>query len=182
MSFIPSLSIVYPSSSNIPVHVYQWRAHSRAVLFHTLNIGQRDTRLCPYLVYFATLYPLPLPHLLGYSVLIPLFYSSIPFLSASAAAAAVSLDPARSSPAFPATASPLVPPASSPRLCTGTELDALQYTAQPYSAFAECRFTSAQTTPPLSLPSLRYTPILCLTSAVAAAPSVAAPLGLGIPP
>ena len=34
----------------------QWHAHSRAVVFHTLHRGQRDTWLCPLLVNFATLY------------------------------------------------------------------------------------------------------------------------------
>ena len=42
-----------PSSSSSyyqSVSVSQWRAHSRAVVFHTLHRGQIDTRLCPYLV------------------------------------------------------------------------------------------------------------------------------------
>ena len=38
----------------------QWRANSREVVFHTLKRGQRDTRLCTYLVSFSTLYYLPL--------------------------------------------------------------------------------------------------------------------------
>ena len=39
-----------------PVSVYLWLAHIRAVVFHTLHRGQRDTRICPYLVTFAKLY------------------------------------------------------------------------------------------------------------------------------
>ena len=34
----------------------QWCAHSRSVVLYTLHIGQIDTRLCTYLVNFATLY------------------------------------------------------------------------------------------------------------------------------
>ena len=40
--------------------MYRWCAHSTVVLFCTLYRGQRDTRICPYLVSFATLnYSLP---------------------------------------------------------------------------------------------------------------------------
>ena len=67
-------------------------------MFHTLHIVERDTRLCPYLINCATLYPLLLPQLRESSVLTPLRYSSSPSSSAStAAAAAASLAPARSS-------------------------------------------------------------------------------------
>ena len=70
--------------------------HSRAVVIHTLHIGQRDNILCPYLINCATLYPLPLYQFQESSIIISLLYSSIPPYSASATAAAVSLAPARS--------------------------------------------------------------------------------------
>ena len=35
------------ASSYRPASVYQCNAHGRAVVFHTLYISQRDTRLCP---------------------------------------------------------------------------------------------------------------------------------------
>ena len=44
------------SFSSRPASVSQWRAHNRAVVSHTLNICQRDTRLYPYLVSFSLLY------------------------------------------------------------------------------------------------------------------------------
>ena len=81
-------------SSYRPVFVSQWHALSRAVVFHTLHRGQRYTRLCQYLVHWATLYPLLLSQTRESSVLTPLLYSSSPYSSASAA---VSLTPARSS-------------------------------------------------------------------------------------
>ena len=87
------------SSSSWLVSVSWWRAHSRVVVFHTLHRGKRDTRLCPNLVYWSTLYPLLLPQLRESSFLIPLFYSSSPSLSVFAAAVAVSRAPSRSSPA-----------------------------------------------------------------------------------
>ena len=34
-----------------PASVSQWNAHSRAVVFHTLHRGHRDTRLCPLISY-----------------------------------------------------------------------------------------------------------------------------------
>ena len=42
----------YTSSSfySRPVSVSLWRVHSSAVVFHTLHRGQRDTRLCTYLL------------------------------------------------------------------------------------------------------------------------------------
>ena len=67
-------------------------------MFNTLYIGQRDNRLCPHLLNWATLYPLPLSQLQESSVLISLLYSSSPPSSASAAAASVSLAPASSMP------------------------------------------------------------------------------------
>ena len=72
------------------------RAHIRVVVFHTLHRGQRDTRLCPYLVYCATLSQLQLPHIQGSSVLIPLLYYSRPSFSASSPAADVSFSPSTS--------------------------------------------------------------------------------------
>ena len=41
------LSRVYSSSASLPTSVSLWHAHSRAVVFHTLHIGQINTRLCP---------------------------------------------------------------------------------------------------------------------------------------
>ena len=38
---------VSSSSSYQQASVSQWHAHSRAVVFHTLHRGQRDTILCP---------------------------------------------------------------------------------------------------------------------------------------
>ena len=84
------------SSSYRPVSVYRWRAHSRAVVFHTLHRGQRYTRLCTYFINCATLYPLPLPQIQEYSILVPLLYSSRPYLSASYDSDVVYLAPFRS--------------------------------------------------------------------------------------
>ena len=85
------------SSSYISVYVSQCHVYSRAVVFHTLQRGQRDNRLCPYLVYCTTVYPLFLTQLRESSVSMPLIYSSSPSSSASvsAVAAAVYLAPAR---------------------------------------------------------------------------------------
>ena len=96
--FFGTIINVRTSSSSRSVSVYRWRAYSRAVVFHTLHIGQRDTRLCPYLINCATFYALPLPHIRESSVLTPLLYSSSPSSSASSAAAVVSIYPARSMP------------------------------------------------------------------------------------
>ena len=79
--------------------VSQCRVNSRVVVFHTLHRGQRDTRLCPYFVFFTTLYPLMLSQLCGSSVLIPLLYSSIWSSSTFAVTAVFGLAPTRSSPA-----------------------------------------------------------------------------------
>ena len=78
--------------------VSQWHAHIRVLVFQTLHIVQRDTRLCPYLINYAMLYPLllPQPRSLPFK---PLRYSSITFSSISAAVVAISLDPDRSIPA-----------------------------------------------------------------------------------
>ena len=84
------------SSSYLPLYVSQWRAHSRVVVLHTLHRGQRDTRICPYLINCTNFYPLTFPHLRESSVLIPLLYFSIPSLSASVSD--VSLAPSRSIP------------------------------------------------------------------------------------
>ena len=76
----------YSSSSSRPASVSRWHAHSRVVVFHTLHRGQRDTRLCPLLVNFATLYFLfhcPSPGVFFSSPL----QSSPPSSSATAAAA-----------------------------------------------------------------------------------------------
>ena len=95
---VSSASSLY-YSSYWPVYVSQWNAHSRVGVFNTLYRGKRDTIIFPYLVYFDTLYPLPLPQIWGSFVLTPFLYSSSPSLSASSADAAVSLAMARSSPA-----------------------------------------------------------------------------------
>ena len=80
-----------------PFFVFQRREHIRTVVFHTLHIGQRYIILCPYLVYFATFYPLLFYQLRGYSVLTPPpFYFYSPSLSLSASAAAVSFASSRS--------------------------------------------------------------------------------------
>ena len=86
-------------SSSQPVSVSQWCAHSRAVVFHTLHRGQRDTSLYPYLVNFSTLYfyllfsqPRSLP-------ILPRHCSS-QYSSVTAATTALSLAPVRSIPAF----------------------------------------------------------------------------------
>ena len=39
------------SSSSQPVFVSQWHAHSREVVFHTLHRVQRDTIICPLIIY-----------------------------------------------------------------------------------------------------------------------------------
>ena len=160
-------------SSSWPVSVSQWRAH-------TLHRGQRDTRLFPYFLYSATFYPFPFPHTWNSYFLILLVYNSRPFLSA--AAAAVSLDPARSCPTCSHHRIPTCDLASSPPSHTGPGLVACQYTVGPYSAFAEYRFPSAQTLPPLSPPLLICTPTFCPTSVVAASPSVSTPPCIGTPP
>ena len=46
-NMIPLIYIVQAFSSYRPASLSQWRAHSKAVLFHTLHRGQRKTRLCP---------------------------------------------------------------------------------------------------------------------------------------
>ena len=61
------------SSSSRMVSVPLCRAHSRAVVFQILHRGQKDTRLYTYLISYATLYLLPLPHLRQSSVLTPSF-------------------------------------------------------------------------------------------------------------
>ena len=84
-------------SSYRPVSVSWWYAHSRAVVFHTLYRGQRDTRLCPYLVSTATLYYLPLYQPKSLTIFPCHFY--IPSPSASAVVGFVYLDFFSSSPA-----------------------------------------------------------------------------------
>ena len=42
--------------------MYRWHAHSRAVVFQNLHRYQIDTRLFPYLIIYATLYPIPFTH------------------------------------------------------------------------------------------------------------------------
>ena len=54
-----------------------WRcAHNMAVVFHTIHRGQRDTRLCNYLVKLVTLYLLLLSQIQGSYVLIPPTFST----------------------------------------------------------------------------------------------------------
>ena len=87
------------SSSSLLVAMSRWRADSRAVVFKTMYRGQRDTRLCPYLINCANLYPLAFPQLLESSFLIPILYYSIPSLSDPASTSALSLAPYSSIPA-----------------------------------------------------------------------------------
>ena len=64
------------SSYCLPVSMSWRRAHNRVVVFHTLQEGQRYTRICPYLVQFATFYMLLFSQIWGYSVLITPFSAS----------------------------------------------------------------------------------------------------------
>ena len=77
------------------VSVYRWRVHSRAVVFHILHRVRRETRLCPYLINYATLYPLQLPQP-GSLPSNSLRYYSSPSFSASVDTTAVYLAPSRS--------------------------------------------------------------------------------------
>ena len=52
--WVSEVFIAY-SSSSWPVSVSWWRVYSRLVVLHTLQRGQIDSRLCPYLVYCAIL-------------------------------------------------------------------------------------------------------------------------------
>ena len=174
---------IYSSYSSWPISVSWRRAHIRAVMFLTVQRVQRDTRLCPYLVWFATLYPLMLSHLRRNSVLIP-----CPF-SPPSHPRTPPLPPLPSPlillgqfPPVPATTSPPWPLTSSPPPRIGPELVGSQYTAWPYTAFAKFRFPLAQTPHRLFPPSPRCTPIFCPSSNVEDAPSVAAPPGIGNPP
>ena len=88
------------SSSSLPVFVSQSSVNSRAVVFLTLHRGQRDTIIYPYLINCTILYLLPLPHIRESSVLTFFLYSSRPSSFVVSAAAAVSLAPARSTPAY----------------------------------------------------------------------------------
>ena len=83
------------SSYSRPASVSQWHVHSRVMVFHILHIGQRDTRLCPLIIYRSlrctlTLAP-PQDSYFNY-----LHHSSTP--SPSTVAAAASRAPARSIP------------------------------------------------------------------------------------
>ena len=110
--------------------VYRSLAHNRVVVFHTLHIFQRDTKICPYLVNFATFYTLLLSQLRGSSVLTLLHF--------------ILSDHHRPSPPPPpsplpltgqftpvtTTVSPSTPPVSSMTPLIGIELVASQYTVQ----------------------------------------------------
>ena len=50
------------SSSYRPGYVCWWYAHSREVVFHNLHRGQRDTRLCPLVIYICYFYLFLLLH------------------------------------------------------------------------------------------------------------------------
>ena len=69
------LSLILPSSSSSsqPVSMPRWRKHSMSLVFHTLHRGQIDTTLCPYLINYTTLYPLPFPQIWESSILTPFF-------------------------------------------------------------------------------------------------------------
>ena len=129
-----------------PVYMSRWCAHTSAVVFHTLHRGQRNTRLCTYLVKYSTLYPLllpQLPSLLSHHLILPPPTFALP---------AYLLPPPL--PPLPSplpltfqlwpvstTTYPHVTPAYSPPLHIALESIALQYTVEPYHAFAECRST-----------------------------------------
>ena len=72
------------SSSYWPVSMYQRRAHIKAVVFHTMHRGLRDTRLCPYLITCANLDP---------SVVPPHYYSPRDLTSSSVSFQVTSLYP-----------------------------------------------------------------------------------------
>ena len=80
--FVPCLCSYYFSYYYYfwPVFVSWWCAHSRAVLFHTLYIVQRDTIICPYLDIFATFYYLPLSQPRSIPLLPLLLFHPIPVL------------------------------------------------------------------------------------------------------
>ena len=152
-------------------------------MLYTLHRFQRDTRLYPYLVYCANLYPFPLPHLRESSVLTPSFIPpahTCPPPPQSSLTSTFNL-PGQVLP-ITTTTSPPVPPTSSTTPRTGPESAASQYSVRTYSAFDKCRFPSAKTLPPIYLPPLRCNPTFYPTSAVASALSVATPPGLGNPP
>ena len=65
----PSLQVGSASYSSRPVSVYQWHAHIRAVVFHSLHRSQRDTRLCTLIMYsflLCTIYCCSVPIVLLY--------------------------------------------------------------------------------------------------------------------
>ena len=64
---------IYSYSYYQPVSMSRWRAHTRAVVVQTLHRGQRDTGLCPYLINYATLYPITFPQLRESSISTPSF-------------------------------------------------------------------------------------------------------------
>ena len=155
----------------------QWRENSRLVMFQTLHRGQRDTRLCTYLIRYANFYLLPLPQPRG-------SYVSTP----SCTIPAHHFPPPLPSPPFPltspnqclpvpTTASTPVPPGSSPLPCRGPEAITYQFNAQLYSAFTGCTSPSSQTLPLLEPPTLRCTPTYRLPAANKSAPPVSAPPG-----
>ena len=72
-SLILKIYLESSPSYYLPVSVYLFFSHSGVVVLHTLYIGQIDTRICHYLINFANLYPLLLPHIRDSSVLIPSF-------------------------------------------------------------------------------------------------------------
>ena len=65
----PTSSSSSSSSSSRLVSVSLCSAHTRAVVFHTLQRCQRVTRLCPYLINCATFYLLPFPQVRESSIL-----------------------------------------------------------------------------------------------------------------
>ena len=87
-------SSIYSSSSQ-PASVSWWHAHSRALVFHTLYRGQRDTRIYPWISYISLRFTLAFAPPRG-SLFTSLCHSSPP--STSAVAAAASRAPVRSIP------------------------------------------------------------------------------------
>ena len=126
------------------------------MVFRTLIIGQRDTKLCPYLVSFAKLYfslPLSQPSILP---LFPRHCSPLSF-SASAAAASLSLAPVRYIPAcyqhhIPTNSSGVisVPSHRSRIYCVAVNCDTLFCLLQIYSSIA-----SKPLSPPRCIPIIR---------------------------
>ena len=110
------------SSYSWPLCVSRWRVHSRAVVFQPLHRVQRDTRICPYLVCCANLYPLKLSQFRDDFILIPPFTppsNPSPPPSPPSPPLPSPLPPLCQVPPVPTTASLSMPPSSYPSPLTG---------------------------------------------------------------